>query len=526
MGFVLVQHNDGIHHVYAKSSVQRKTRILCLVGPTKQRATFIGYNDDEKSLIDLRNKLNENLPHLELSNLSYDEDSFSMSLNSTCKSRTEDKELWENKVTTDLPCEEPNKVAEQLLSKEVSEVENSSTFSNVEVDNVSKNLSSAINVGINSSYIMHSTCDLNFGDLTDISQSATIFDADLSRIDKNIEVDVVESQHESLSYAYEDQLTANTNNMGNSPGKEIQTNEDQIESNNESEYQPSEFDDESDSDSDSDPDSDHEHENIENYNSVVADDSSTSKNASFILNASFNVPGNSACDDKNLKADLSHGRKGGQKKSFCIYCHKIYSKLPRHLYDKHRSEEAVAKILSYPQGSDARKQEISSLRKKGNFLHNVTEEDSSSRGVLKAARETMGRIHERASDIMRHQIIPAMKEDNVVRLIRYDKTIILFGNKMCKKYRHQRNYAMIRSRLRLLGRLKEELMAINPKITEFAKLYKPKYYDNVIEALNKVANLTKKGVTEFYESPTNASILGTLLKEIGLILDDEYIKSH
>lgn len=88
------------------------------------------------------------------------------------------------------------------------------------------------------------------------------------------------------------------------------------------------------------------------------------------MNAPFNVPGNSACDDKNLKADL----KGGQKKSFCIYCHKIYSKLPRHLYDKHRSEEDVAKILSYPQGSDARKQEISSLRKKGNFLHNVTEE--------------------------------------------------------------------------------------------------------------------------------------------------------
>lgn len=121
---------------------------------------------------------------------------------------------------------------------------------------------------------------------------------------------------------------------------------------------------------------------------------------------------------------------------------------------------------------------------------------------MKAARGTMGRIHERASDIMRHKIIPAMKEDDVVRLIRYDKTIILFGNKMCKKYRHQRNYAMIRSRLRLLGRLKEELMAINPKITEFTKLYKPKYYDNVIEALNKVANLTKKGVTEFYESPT------------------------
>lgn len=44
MGFVLVQHNDGIHHVYAKSAIQRKTRLLCLVGPMKQRATFIGYN--------------------------------------------------------------------------------------------------------------------------------------------------------------------------------------------------------------------------------------------------------------------------------------------------------------------------------------------------------------------------------------------------------------------------------------------------------------------------------------------------
>lgn len=40
-----------------------------------------------------------------------------MSLNSTCKSQTEDEELLENKVTTDLPYEEPNKVAEELSSK-------------------------------------------------------------------------------------------------------------------------------------------------------------------------------------------------------------------------------------------------------------------------------------------------------------------------------------------------------------------------------------------------------------------------
>jgi len=46
---------------------------------------------------------------------------------------------------------------------------------------------------------------------------------------------------------------------------------------------------------------------------------------------------------------------------------------------------------------------------------------------------------------------------------------------------------MIRSRLRLRGRFLSALKIINPNIDDFVSLYSPKYYDDIIEAVNKVA---------------------------------------
>lgn len=64
-----------------------------------------------------------------------------------------------------------------------------------------------------------------------------------------------------------------------------------------------------------------------------------STDVSLILNASFNVPGNSACHDAILKADLSKGPKDDDKPSYCLYCGKFQTKLPRHLALKHLKEK-------------------------------------------------------------------------------------------------------------------------------------------------------------------------------------------
>lgn len=284
------------------------------------------------------------------------------------------------------------------------------------------------------------------------------------------------------------------------------------------------------------------------------------------------MPGNSACDDENLRADLSHGPKGSNKRDCCLYCQKLQTKLCRHLTLIHCNEEAVASFSLLPKNSDERRRAIAAIRKKGNFLFNVnsdlnkgslnpvrrprtemkrsgtnftacpnckgfytknnirhhyrscTKKIWNTRGLLTAARQVIGRLHPIASEAMRKRIIPNMQEDDILRIIRYDRIIILYGNKLCMKHRQEYLASMIRSRLRLLGRFLKEMRTISGNISDLASVYEPGYYDKVIEAVNIVAKLNK--VTGTYGIPYNASTLGMLLKKIGAILSAEYIKSQ
>lgn len=133
----------------------------------------------------------------------------------------------------------------------------------------------------------------------------------------------------------------------------------------ESEYEPSEGE-------DTEDDSENEDES-EKINSMESTPAISSTDVSLVLNASFNIPGNSACDDAILKADLSKGPKGDGKASCCIYCRKFQMKLPRHLASKHFNEKEVSDFLKLPKGPQ-KNAAIANIRKKGNFLYNVDAE--------------------------------------------------------------------------------------------------------------------------------------------------------
>lgn len=47
-------------------------------------------------------------------------------------------------------------------------------------------------------------------------------------------------------------------------------------------------------------------------------------------------------------------------------------------------------------------------------------------------RKILGPIHPEASTILRQTVFPVLRQDEVVRPIRYDKLIILYENKMNK----------------------------------------------------------------------------------------------
>lgn len=297
------------------------------------------------------------------------------------------------------------------------------------------------------------------------------------------------------------------------------------------------------------------------------------RSADFILDDSFNKPGNSACDNRNQFADLSKGPKGGQKKNFCFFCHTEQSKIVRHLTLKHADEESVRKFAILPVRSHERRTLIAQIRKKGNFLYNVNDEWNNgriipvrrprqetrrqatnfetcptcrgfysknnlrhhvkkcgntavadSRSILQLARRTVGRIHACASTVLRQRVFPVMRDDEISRILRYDELAILYGNKLCKHLRLPHQHDEIRAILRRVGRFLKVAIEIDPTITDLASIFDPKHYNTAIEAVNVLAGLDPD--TQLYKTPSNASAMGTTFKKVGLILEAECIKKN
>ncbi|VEN50567.1 unnamed protein product [Callosobruchus maculatus] len=287
----------------------------------------------------------------------------------------------------------------------------------------------------------------------------------------------------------------------------------------------------------------------------------TNQSTDFSLSDSINKENTCAPDDQNMYVSKSQGPSGRGKKNFCFYCHKMQSKISRHLETVHSKENDVMKFSVLPKNTLERKKIIDLIRKKGNFYFNTTngvnhgellvsrrpseqlkktasdyttcyncrgfftknsirhhrakcvEHKPNDRQIMVMGRKLIGRIHPSASSILRKMVFPVLREDEAVRVIRYDALLITFANKMCLKYRHQHQYDMIRSRLRLLGRFLIALKQVNKAVTDFASIYNPSVYDSCIQAVNTVAVLDED--TQMYKTPTVASTLGTLLKQVG-----------
>lgn len=131
------------------------------------------------------------------------------------------------------------------------------------------------------------------------------------------------------------------------------------------------------------------------------------------------------------------------------------------------------------------------------------------------------RFHDDVSDALAN-VLKNLRDSEVVRGIKYDWLVVVYGNKLCKKYTRTKRIGMIQSRLRLVGRILHELKRIQPEITDFATLYRPKYYDNLIEAIQVVSRFDS--TRNEYGAPGTASSAVTAIKKIGIMLKAEYIK--
>lgn len=261
------------------------------------------------------------------------------------------------------------------------------------------------------------------------------------------------------------------------------------------------------------------------------------------------------------------------KKDTCCFCEKEYFKIARHLETVHKSEREVQDFMKLEKKSAGRLDRIALLRKRGNHIFNMKQRRKadgtpgllkvarcpnktskkgggnyavcskckgwytknnirhhyrdcqngakSSKGILARARRIQGQIHERASDAMRHKIIPYMKLTENVKLIRYDLMIILFGNEECTKYKKRNLAQMIRGKLSLLARFLAVMKDLDSSVSDFASIYTPERYYKVIEAINKFAGLDEE--TGFYKVPSRASEITTNINKIGQIFINECI---
>ncbi|XP_043275397.1 uncharacterized protein [Venturia canescens] len=135
-----------------------------------------------------------------------------------------------------------------------------------------------------------------------------------------------------------------------------------------------------------------------------------------------------------------------------------------------------------------------------------------------------GRIHHAASNVLRQRVFPTMKDDQVVRAIRYDHLIILFGNKLCQKYQDPHFYDMIRQKMRQLGRFLIEARKKSKDISDLFSVFYPKNYDAVISAIQSLAGLNETQTG--FRVPSLATALGTLLKQVGKLCVSKYIKDQ
>ncbi|XP_066585493.1 uncharacterized protein [Prorops nasuta] len=323
-----------------------------------------------------------------------------------------------------------------------------------------------------------------------------------------------------------------------------------------------------------DTDSDESEDLLENLEKNPKLNKANNSTNDFNLSNSLNVEGMSACNPEYLTVEESRGRKGDKKYYFCVYCHTKQQKLARHLEIKHREETDVGKFISLPKNCKERKDIIAAIRKQGNFVHNTNENYND--GTLIVARRKMqnsektaqnylpcanckgfysestlrlhfakctgrnskknrivkvmgkavaGRIHAQASNTVRKHLFPVLREDEIVRLVRYDILVIIYANKMVEKYKSSNHhFDMIRSRIRLVGRFLKTIKNKEKDITDLASVFYPKYIDSVIESINIEAGLND--ARNSYKTPSVAFALTTLLKKIGEILIIECIKNQ
>ncbi|XP_029159005.1 uncharacterized protein LOC114931205 [Nylanderia fulva] len=519
--FSLVQFDNGEYSILPSKRVkivQGKDCIIKYTGGGKYSADLIDSSDIQDNLIDLKTKLEQNENLINKENSSH--------LSNRKSNHSSDSSQRANQIL---------QIKEMGFSTPLNN--NSPTVPNLEISNIS--LNNLPTVLSNTNTELESSSPRS--GFTDKLESLGPNWPNISTDEKSREVN---SNEESCNSKIIQDNSSNDN----------MNEEDMSQSNN--------------NDNKNDPSYDPK----QSTHSATSEMSFTIEKSS-IKEKSSSLDNGCPLDIRKLSIPVTTSEKGKIKKHFCSFCNTLQTKFARHLKLKHKNEEEVKKFIYLPNKNKERIKIIDTLRKKGDFLHNTKPELNSGilivsrqrqkksknsvedyvccktcqgffarntirihyskcnkfhkkgdRNIFSSSRRLCGYIHSCANETLRRHVFPILRNDEVSRCIKYDELIIQFGNKLCDKYTLTHQHDMIRAQLRLLGRFKLEIIALDNEIHEFKDIFKPQNFDKAIDSLRKVAHWDLNIM--WFRTPAVAQNLTTLIKKCAHKFRTECIKNQ
>ncbi|XP_070403971.1 uncharacterized protein [Nothobranchius furzeri] len=262
------------------------------------------------------------------------------------------------------------------------------------------------------------------------------------------------------------------------------------------------------------------------------------------------------------------------KKNYCLYCEKPYTKITRHLKQKHSDKPDVAKALAHKKGSAMHCLLLTKVRNMGNYNHNCSvlssgkgqiipkrqatypsgatdylpckfcfamyiktdlwrhhkrcrlqvNEDKAVKRRIQASCSLMLPMENTVSNGLK-TVLQEMTYDNVTQLVKADTLIISLGERMfLKNGEVGRHRADIRNKMRELARLVLIARNLDKDIVFLKDLICPGKFNTVLEAVKQMTGFNE--LSNRFSVPSTALKLRHSLVKVSYILQGEALRQQ
>ncbi|KAL2093731.1 hypothetical protein ACEWY4_011043 [Coilia grayii] len=266
----------------------------------------------------------------------------------------------------------------------------------------------------------------------------------------------------------------------------------------------------------------------------------------------------------------SDGKRVYDKKQYCLFCRKPFTKISRHLEQKHSKEAEVASAIGFPKNSKERRLQLELLRNRGNLAHN-SEVLRTGEGNLVPCKRPTEEMQVQAQDfapctfcqglftrklLWRHvrmckfrpsdlkprpgknrvlalcaqpvvstdlssdfqELLSQMTLDQISIEVKNDKNIMRFGQQLYSRLGSTSTKdEYIRQKMRELGRLLLSARKVSKNLKSLNDLIKPANFMQTVMSVRDAAGCMQK--TNTYKIPSLALKLGHSLTKISAIVE-------